>query len=601
MFIELGKYLNQRLIELGIKHIFGMPGDFNLPYLEQIEENKELKFIGNCNELNAAYAADGYARSNGFSALVTAYGVGDLSAINGIAGAYAHNVPIVHISGIPPLHMVNKRTISHHTLLDGNYENIMNCMKEFTVAQTRLTPANAALEIDRVLRQCFIERRPVYIQIPSDITHIKIKVNPEPLNLMLPPCDPELLEIATEEIYKALTKAKRPAFLIDEAAGRFGITSILNQLAIHYDIPYACLCSAKNVMDETLPQYAGTYIGNLSQPKTREIIEQSDCLIGIGIYFSDISTGLFTHQLPKENFIEISQHDLSIANRNFPGIGMVQLLNNIQSYLKLTPITLSEFKGPSLLQCEDPFADETLCQAALWKSIENFFRPHDIILAEIGTSSTALSERSLPATADFISQTHWGAIGFTLPALLGSLLAQPERRHILFIGDGAIQLTIQELSTIMRHKLKPIIFVLNNEGYTIERLILGENSSYNDIQNWKYTEIMPVFNEGEKYNSFVVKTISQLNTALNVAADANNLTLIELKLPAIDASINLQKFASMTAQYDYGDYGYKKLKLNQNTKEKLCDFIHPFNYSSLVEMKERQLHSKKPSFHFPEN
>lgn len=140
MFIEIGQFLNQRLSELGIDHIFGLPGDFNLSYLEQIEEDTSLEFIGNCNELNAAYAADGYARSNGVAALVTTYGVGDLSAINGIAGAYAENVPVILISGIPPLHAVNRGELIHHTLVDGNYDNIMNCMKEFTVAQTRLTP-----------------------------------------------------------------------------------------------------------------------------------------------------------------------------------------------------------------------------------------------------------------------------------------------------------------------------------------------------------------------------------------------------------------------------------------------------------------------------
>ncbi len=600
MFIEIGKYLNQRLLELGVQHIFGMPGDYNLSYLEQVEKNEKLNFIGNCNELNAAYAADGYARSNGFSALVTAYGVGDLSAINGIAGAYAHNVPIVHLSGIPPLHIVNKRIISHHTLLDGNYENVMNCMKEFTVAQTRLTPANAALEIDRVLRQCIIERRPVYIQIPSDITHIKIRVNPEPLNLNLPLSDPELLDIATEQICKALSKANRPAFLIDEAAKIFGVSPILTQIAIHHNIPYACLCSAKNVMDESLPQYAGTYMGHLSQPETRKIIEQSDCLIGVGVRLSDASTCLFTHQLPKENFIEISQHDLSIENRNFPGVGMTQLFEKLQHRLKLSPTAPFKLEK-SKAKFEKIIEDESLSQAVLWKYIERFFKPHDVIIAEIGTSSSALAAMQLPATADFISQTQWGAIGFTLPAMLGSLLAQPERRHILFIGDGAIQLTVQELSTIIRHKLKPIIFVVNNGGYTIERLILGENSSYNNIQNWKYTEIVPVFNEGEQYRSVVVETEGQLSEALNMAADTNSLTLIELKLPMMDASVNLRKFGDMTAQHDFGDFGYKKLQSNQGSKKDLCNFAQPFNYSSLVEMKERQLHSKKPSFHFPEN
>ncbi len=269
MFIEIGQFLNQRLSELGIDHIFGLPGDFNLSYLEQIEEDTSLEFIGNCNELNAAYAADGYARSNGVAALVTTYGVGDLSAINGIAGAYAENVPVILISGIPPLHAVNRGELIHHTLVDGNYDNIMNCMKEFTVAQTRLTPENAAFEIDRVLKQCLISRRPVYIQLPSDITHIKIDVDAKPLDKRIPKSDPQLLELALNEFCAELYSAKRPRFLIDQTAKVYGLGKVLAQIAEKYNIPYACLCTAKNVIDESSDLYAGIYAEMQANPKLK--------------------------------------------------------------------------------------------------------------------------------------------------------------------------------------------------------------------------------------------------------------------------------------------------------------------------------------------
>lgn len=559
MLIEIGKFLNQRLMELGIRHVFGMPGDFNLPYLEQIEQEAGLTFIGNCNELNAAYAADGYARSNGFAALATTYGVGDLSAINGIAGAYTENIPVIHISGIPPLYAVNKGKLIHHTLVDGNYDNIMNCMREFTVAQTRLTPANAASEIDRVLRQCWIEKRPVYIQLASDITHIKIEVEKRPLNLTLPSSDPELLEMALEEICSALSKSKRPAFLIDYAAKVFGISPILTDIVTQYGIPYARLPTAKNVIDESLPQYVGTYMGSSSHPNTRDIIEQSDCLIGIGVRLSNVATGCFSDQLPEENFIELKQYEICIGNRSFPGIELLQFFTALKQRLKLYKATHSTFaEFPAQLGYDS--ADEKLSQALFWKYMVHFFKPYDVVIAEVGTSMSALSQILLPVTAHYIAQPLWCSIGYTLPALLGSLLSQPERRHILFIGDGSIQLTIQELSTIIRQELNPIIFVLNNGGYTIERLILGETSSYNDIQNWKYTEIMQVFSAPEQCQSYVVETVGQLRIALDRIADVNNLTLIEVRLPIMDASIGLQKFCNKIAQYDYGDLGYKKLK-----------------------------------------
>lgn len=559
MFIEIGDFLNLRLKQMGIQHLFGVPGDFNLSYLEQVEADAKLEFIGNCNELNAAYAADGYARINGFAALTTTYGVGDLSAINGIAGAYAENVPVVHISGIPPLHVVQKGTLVHHTLVDGNYDNIMNCMKEFTVAQTRLTPANAASEIDRVLRQCFLERRPVHIQLASDITHVKIEVTDRSLDLSYPRVEPELLQSAVTKLCEVIAQAKRPALLIDNEASVFGITSLLDDLSKKCSIPFASMLTAKNIMDEGSPRYVGTYVGGASQAHVRQTIEQSDCLMGIGVRFTDVGTGVFTHQIATENYIEIKPYGLTIFGQDFPGIEIGQLLVELNK--KVAPRKLSQ---PMLEQQAQQTLEvpeqQKLSQDVLWRYIAGFLKDDDVIIGEVGTSNSALAGLKLPATAKYIAQPLWGSIGYTLPALLGSLLAAPERRQILFIGDGSFQLTVQELSTIIRQGLKPIIFLLNNGGYTIERLIMGENAAYNDVQDWKYSEIPHVFNGSQDYKSCVVETAGQLKQVLENMHQFDGLTFIELKLSAMDAPSSLKKFASVIARFDYGDRGYEILK-----------------------------------------
>ncbi|UUM29125.1 thiamine pyrophosphate-binding protein [Acinetobacter colistiniresistens] len=559
MFIEIGDFLNLRLKQMGIQHLFGVPGDFNLSYLEQVEADAELEFIGNCNELNAAYAADGYARINGCAALTTTYGVGDLSAMNGIAGAYAENVPVVHISGTPPLHVVQKGTLVHHTLIDGNYDNIMNCMKEFTVAQTRLTPANAISEIDRVLRQCFLERRPVHIQLASDITHVKIELTERSLDLSYPTVEPELLHSAVSKLCEVIAQAKRPALLIDNEASVFGVTSLLSDLSQKCAIPFASMLTAKNIMDEGSARYVGTYVGGASQPHVRHTIEQSDCLIGVGVRFSDVGTGVFTHQIAPENYIEIRPYSLTIFGQDFPGIEIGQLLVELNK--KVAPRKLAQpMLEKQVQQTLDVPEQQKLSQDILWHYVERFLKEDDVIIGEVGTSNSALSGLKLPATAKYIAQPLWGSIGYTLPALLGSLLAAPERRQILFMGDGSFQLTVQELSTIIRHGLKPIIFLLNNGGYTIERLIMGENAAYNDIQDWNYTEIPRVFNGSQDYKSCVVETVGQLKQVLDNMHQFDGMSFIELKLPAMDAPSSLKKFASVIARFDYGDRGYEILK-----------------------------------------
>ena len=560
MFMEIGHFLNQRLTALGIQHVFGVPGDFNLSYLEQIEEHDALEFVGNCNELNAAYAADGYARVHGFSALVTTYGVGDLSALNGIAGAYAENIPMVHISGIPPLHAVQSGALIHHTLVDGNYDNIMNCMKEFTVAQTRLTPANAAAEIDRVLKQCFLERRPVHIQLPSDITHIQIEVDEAPLKFKLTDSDPQILPHVVNEITTALAQAKKPIFLVDIEADRFGVTDLILAIAEKASIPFASLSTAKNIMNESSNLYLGTYVGGASQPHIRQAVEDSDCLISIGVRLTDVGTGYFTQQLPQK-YIHLTRQHATVFSQDYPAVNLQQVLEGVYQQVPAKKVSKPMLETPVVEKNVSSADDQDLLSHdVLWRHVGQFFQDQDIIIGEVGTSNSALSGVRLPQTAKYISQPVWGSIGYTLPALLGTLFAAPKRRQILFIGDGSIQLTIQELSTIIRHDLKPIIFVLNNGGYTIERLILGEKAVYNDIQNWNYTEIGQAFNGKNSYQKYIVETVGQLKSTLENLQQSDSMVVIELKLPAMDAPLSLHKFADAVAQYDYGYTGYQKLK-----------------------------------------
>lgn len=560
MFMEIGHFLNQRLTALGIQHVFGVPGDFNLSYLEQIEEHDALEFVGNCNELNAAYAADGYARVHGFSALVTTYGVGDLSALNGIAGAYAENIPMVHISGIPPLHAVQSGALIHHTLVDGNYDNIMNCMKEFTVAQTRLTPANAAAEIDRVLKQCFLERRPVHIQLPSDITHIQIEVDEAPLKFKLTDSDPQILPHVVNEIATALAQAKKPIFLVDIEADRFGVTDLILAIAEKASIPFASLSTAKNIMNESSNLYLGTYVGGASQPHIRQAVEDSDCLISIGVRLTDVGTGYFTQQLPQK-YIHLTRQHATVFSQDYPAVNLQQVLEGVYQQVPAKKVSKPMLETPVVEKNVSSVDDQDLLSHdVLWRHVGQFFQDQDIIIGEVGTSNSALSGVRLPQTAKYISQPVWGSIGYTLPALLGTLFAAPKRRQILFIGDGSIQLTIQELSTIIRHDLKPIIFVLNNGGYTIERLILGEKAVYNDIQNWNYTEIGQAFNGKNSYQKYIVETVGQLKSTLENLQQPDSMVVIELKLPVMDAPLSLHKFADAVAQYDYGYTGYQKLK-----------------------------------------
>ncbi len=566
MRMQIGAYLARRLVEAGISHLFGVPGDFNLSFLEQVEADASLTFVGNCNELNAAYAADGYARTSGLCGLVTTFGVGDLGAISGIAGAYAERVPFVHITGIPPLHAVEGRALLHHTLGDGGYGNIGRCMAEYTVAQARLTPENAVEEIDRVLQTCWRERRPVHLQLPSDITHLNIEVPEEPFRFALPQGDAEQVALAAGHIATRLAAARSPVMILDSDADRFGVAGQIAVLAERCAIPCVAAAPAKAVLDETAPYYLGGYVGGASRPDIRELVSQSDCVIGVGLRFTELNTGFFTHEIRPEAFINLQAHDVSLAGRSIPAAPVGAVLEALLAQVTPSSRTLPARPADSAASLPGEAADR-LTHATLWPRVARFLKEGDVVVGEAGTSNTALLGTPFPRNSHYISQPIWGAIGYTLPALFGSQLGSPDRRHLLFIGDGSFQLTAQELSTILRHDQKPIIFLLNNRGYTIERLILGEHSRYNDIANWRYADLPRAFDREDRALSLVVETVSDLEQALKQAEQADRAVFIEVLLPEMDAPDALKRFGMVVADYDYGPQGPRNASMKTSAKK----------------------------------
>jgi len=559
--MTIGDYLITRLREAGIRHLIGVPGDFNLAFLEQVLAHDGMEWVGACNELNAAYAADGYARVNGAGALLVTYGVGDLSALNGIAGANAEHVPVICISGIPPLNAIQKGQVLHHTSGSGGFDDVMICMSQFTAAQSRITPANAAIEIDQLVRTALREKRPVYLQLPSDISYLEIEAPLAPLAPSTYLGDARQIERVVELIAERIGRSKRPALLVDADAHRFELRPLICALGQHSGIPFASMSSGRSIFNEQHPFYCGIYGGKASSPEALELVEGSDCLITIGVRFFDATTCFFSQRIPTQDTIVLDAFSATIHGRVFEGITAAEVLEALLRRLPRRECAMIPLKlgtNPAAAEPEpipDPIQDRKLTHARLWPRIARFLRERDVIIADSGTAQAGLNGVRMPAQSTFISQTTWGSIGYTLPSLLGSLLAEPERRQLLFIGDGAFQMTAQELSTILRFGFKPIIFLINNRGYTIERVILGPESGYNEIQNWDYARLPELLADGAQVSGVKVRTEAELDWALAEAGNAERLTLIELAMDKMDAPVGLQRMGPMVADFDFGERG----------------------------------------------
>jgi indolepyruvate decarboxylase len=548
--MKIGEFLLRRLEETGIRHLFGVPGDYNLSLLQQLHDTGTLKWIGTCSELNASYAADGYARLNGLGALLVTNGVGALSAINGVAGSCSEHVPIICICGSIPLRSIERGLGMHHTMADGTWDHFLGAYAQVTAAQARLTPRNAVTEIDRLILTAWREKLPVYMELPSDIAYLDIEVPAGPLMLAEPPSDPERLRSCISAIAGRLSAAKSPAILVDADADRFGVASELMVLAEKMQVPVAVINTAKAVIDETFPYYVGIYNGNASEPHVREAIETSDCLLAIGYRPIEVTTGDFTASLPAGT-IRARGHSVDVGDDNYQAVTLKEVLHGV---IDAVPHVRNRAPRHVAAAVAGMHVDDSarLTQAAYWQAIQGYLRPGDVLFVDNGTSY-ALFGLKLPPNCTFVGSVNWGSIGYSVAALLGTLTAAPNRRHLLFVGDGSFQVTAQELSTILRHDHKPVIFLINNGGYTIERGYLGKTEPYNDIANWAYADLPKVFRPDTSARSFVVKTSKDLQDALSAPNDT--MIFVESIMDAHDAPAAVISSSNKGADLDYGPRG----------------------------------------------
>ncbi|CFR16014.1 MULTISPECIES: alpha-keto acid decarboxylase family protein [Yersinia] len=525
-------YLLDRLAEIGIRHLFGVPGDFNLHFLDHVISHPVIKWVGCANELNAAYAADGYARVMPAAALLTTSGVGELSAINGIAGSFTEYLPVIHIVGTPTLRSQKNGELLHHSLGDGNFSHFSHMAKEVTCAQANLTADNAAYEIDRVLGAALSQRRPVYLSLPSDVAQTDIAIYQGTLALPQPVLSPTALQAFINAAREKLQSAHRVALLADFLADRFDMQLSLNRWLAEVNLPHSTLLLGKGVLDETHPLFIGTYAGAASEPHVKECIENADVLITVGVCFADIITAGFSQNINQDNCISIQPEQARIGRTCFSQIPMRAAIEALHELCKTLQ---DEWQQPVITRPEraEPKSD-VLDQQAFWYHIQQFLRPNDLVLTDLGTSCFGAGTLNLPSGCTYMSQALWESIGFSLPAAYGAQLAQPQRRLILLVGDGAAQLTIQELGSMLRDGLNPIIFLLNNQGYTVERAIHGPQQRYNDIATWNWTQLPLALGLGKESFTHRVTKVQQLQQVLAQIEKPQKLTFIEVVLPPMD-------------------------------------------------------------------
>lgn len=446
----------------------------------------------------------------------------------------------------------------HHTLGNGDFNVFANMSADISVAVAKLyDPHEAADQIDATLRECYLKSRPVYIALPTDMVQKKVEGErlKTKIDLGFPKNDPEKEDYVVDVILKYLEAAQNPVILVDSCAIRHRVLDETHELIIKSGLPVFVAPMGKGAVDETLPNYGGVYAGDASNPGVQERVESADLLLTIGQVKSDFNTAGFSYRTSQLKTIDFHSTYIRVRYSEYPGVGMKGVLRKVIDKLpKLRVEPGPQRPGNVIPNEERNTRDPTITHAWFWPRMGQWLRQGDIVLTETGTSNYGIFDTRFPKGVTNISQVLWGSIGYSVGSCQGAALAAKEtgsRRTILFVGDGSFQLTAQEVSTMIRHCLAPIIFVVCNEGYTIERYIHGMDAAYNDVQNWRYQDLVPAFGaQPGRFKTYQVKTKDEVEAlfADDDFGSASGLRFVELYMPKEDAPGALKMTAEASAK-----------------------------------------------------
>ncbi|XP_024356342.1 pyruvate decarboxylase 1 isoform X1 [Physcomitrium patens] len=549
----LARHLARRLVEIGCNDIFTVPGDFNLILLDHLLNEPGINNIGCCNEINAGYAAEGYARWKGVGCVVVTFTVGGLSVINSIAGAYSENLPVICIVGGPNTNDYGTNRILHHTIGIPDFSQEFRCFQTVTCFQAVINHLDDAHElVDRAISKALHKNKPVYISVSCNITntvHPSFTGSTIPYTIKQQVSNKVSLDAAVESTVKFLNTCAKPV-LIGGPKMRLGkAKEAFAKLVTACGYAYAVMPSAKGQVSEQHPRFMGTYWGAVSTPYCLEIVESADAYIFVGPIFNDYSSVGYSLLLKKQHMIIVNPDRVKVCGKAEFGCVLMKdfvealaekIVKNSNSYDNYKRIFVPEGTVPSSVP------GEPLRVNSLFKHIQGMLSGDTAVLAETGDSWFNCQKLRLPEDCGYEFEMQYGSIGWSVGATLGySQALKGIKRVIACIGDGSFQVTCQDISTMIRQEQNSIIFLINNGGYTIEVEI--HDGPYNVIKNWSYTGFVDAIHNGEgKVWTTKVTTEDELIPAISTALGAQRdcLCFIECVVHKDDTSRELLEWGS---------------------------------------------------------
>ena len=575
---NVARYLARRLRQMGLRYLYGVPGNHLGPFLTVMREMGEVEWIGTPTELGAGYAADGYARVQGVGAVAVTYGVGAFSLINTVGGAYVEEIPLVVINASPTFEQwLNFRAVGLLTShMSPRFESNLDAYRQVTVdAQVISNSRLAPRQIDGALAACLSHRRPVYLEVMESTWSGECDAPEGEVVALDRPKNVKMLADAVAAAVQRIRELGRPILWGGEEIDRLRLGKDFQELVDATKIPFCTTIGGKSILSEYHPAFHGVYNGKASLPEVIHVFKQvAKCRIGLGAWTT--SKNLGGEQALGEDWIKADHDGVSVGSRYFPDVKLGDLIRGLREAL------VSEFGEGAF--AADYYADDSSLEAAeggdqpasreafldslsasfpqdVPLTYDNFFQrindfledategswpdvanPYAVVsdaaFALLGSQNVTMAE-----PRSFFAQNAWLAIGYSVGAASGIKSALPDKRLLVFVGDGSFQETCQEMSTHTRLRHDTVVFVLNNEDfYGIEQMLVHpcyykdqeEEQFYNELHPWRYERLAEVFaTEETPMRGFAVRTQGELEDVLAVVAekDRKGPILVRVILP----------------------------------------------------------------------
>lgn len=551
--VTLSTYILMRLKELNTNHIFGIPGDYVLPFFDEILDGEhKVKHVMPRNELNGTYAADGYAKLNGFGAMAVTFGVGSLSCVNAVAGAYADDTPIMVIAGTPTVNVLSKPTERrYHHVIENDFNTNINIFKHITCASHRVEDIRTApFEIDQMLRKSMQSKKPVYLEVPYDLQTMEVDAPIRPLDLMMQQSSATNLEVALQEAVQLIRKAKTRSVLTGHLLQREDMIDQGVELVSQLNAAVATTFTCKMGNFEAHPNSVGIYMGEVSEDYTKEMMDGADIAIALGVTLNEFDTGVFSTKLGQnQDVIWIRKDYVEINGKRYDQVYLRDFLPALRGATRdiaAGQLTLQNRRKFAFEQ-RDAFipTDNALTIDRLFVQFSNYLEAGDMLYGDTGGFINS-SQAEFPADVVMHGCGNWGSLGAGFGMYVGANFANEStnKRSVSIQGEGAFTMSAQDLATLIEHKKDLALFILDNAGYGAERAIHpGKERSYNDIAVWKYEKLGEALGgtEGVDVHSYVANTEKEIADIFEKLKEPKGVNIVRIMLdPNDSATFNLR-------------------------------------------------------------